>query len=38
MVEQILSTPETLNLALETWFIQDTLFGGAPFRSTSAAR
>ena len=31
MVEQILSTPETLNLALETWFIQDTLFGGAPF-------
>jgi hypothetical protein len=31
MVEQILSTPETLNLALETWFIQDTLFGGVPF-------
>ncbi|QWE20745.1 glycosyltransferase family 47 protein [Polynucleobacter sp. AP-Kolm-20A-A1] len=28
---QILSTPDTLNSALETWFIQNNLFGGAPY-------
>ena len=28
---QIISTPDSLNIALETWFIQNDLFGGAPF-------
>ena len=28
---QIISTPDSLNAALETWFIQNDLFGGAPF-------
>ena len=28
---QIISSPETLNSALETWFIQNNLFGGAPY-------
>jgi len=28
---QIISTPDSLNGALETWFIQNDLFGGAPY-------
>ena len=28
---QIISTPDSLNAALETWFIQNDLFGGAPY-------
>ena len=28
---QIISTPDSLNTALETWFIQNELFGGAPY-------
>ncbi|ANI98750.1 hypothetical protein A8O14_00720 [Polynucleobacter wuianus] len=28
---QIISTPDTLNSALETWFIQNDLFAGAPY-------
>ena len=28
---QIISSPDSLNGALETWFIQNDLFGGAPF-------
>lgn len=28
---QIISTPDSLNGALETWFIQNTLFGGVPY-------
>jgi hypothetical protein len=28
---QIISTPDSLNAALETWFIQNELFGGAPY-------
>ena len=28
---QIISTPDSLNIALETWFIQNELFGGAPY-------
>ena len=28
---QIISTPDSLNDALETWFIQNDLFGGAPY-------
>ncbi len=28
---QIISTPDSLNSALETWFIQNELFGGAPY-------
>ncbi|WP_128112997.1 hypothetical protein [Polynucleobacter necessarius] len=28
---QIISTSDSLNGALETWFIQNTLFGGAPY-------
>jgi hypothetical protein len=28
---QIVATPDTLNAALETWFIQNNLLGGAPY-------
>ena len=28
---QIISAPDSLNAALETWFIQNELFGGAPY-------
>lgn len=28
---QIISSPDSLNAALETWFIQNKLFGGAPY-------
>ena len=28
---QIISAPDSLNAALETWFIQNNLFGGAPY-------
>ncbi len=28
---QIIATPDSLNAALETWFIQNDLFGGAPY-------
>ena len=28
---QIISTPDSLNAALETWFVQNELFGGAPY-------
>ena len=28
---QIISTPDSLNSALETWFIHNELFGGAPY-------
>ena len=28
---QILSNPDSLNAALETWFIQNNLFNGAPY-------
>jgi hypothetical protein len=28
---QIISTPDSLNGALETWFVQNDLFGGAPY-------
>jgi len=28
---QIISTPDSLNAALETWFVQNELFGGVPY-------
>lgn len=28
---QIFSSPDSLNGALETWFVQNELFGGAPY-------
>ncbi|HAT38878.1 hypothetical protein [Polynucleobacter necessarius] len=28
---QIISTPDSLNGALETWFVQNEIFGGAPY-------
>lgn len=30
-MKEIIATPDSLNAALETWFVQNTLFSGAPF-------
>ena len=31
MIKRLVATPETLNLVLETWYIQNTLFDGIPY-------
>jgi hypothetical protein len=38
MVEQILSSPETLNLVLESWFVQDAWFDGVPYSLTHGSK